>query len=82
MNSALEFVDVIIALEESQNADVKSVRLGKAIYAQLVREIGPRCVFPVSDLKRSRGVEVRGVPVWCDPTMPEDAGEADIVARR
>lgn len=81
MNSALEFVDVIIALEESQNAEVKSVRLGKAIYAQLVREIGPRCVFPVSDLKQARGVAVRGVPVWCDPTMPEDAGDV-IVAKR
>lgn len=81
MNSALEFVDVIIALEESQNADVKSVRLGKAIYAELIREIGPRCVFPVNDLKQARGVEVRGVPVWCDPTIDDDAGDV-IVARR
>lgn len=81
MSSALEFVSTIILVEESRNGEAESVRLGKAIYAQLLREIGPRCVFPVRDAEKGKAdVMVNGIPVWCDPTIGDNAG--DVIVRK
>lgn len=75
MTPMVEFVDAIIAYEESYGRNVESVRLGVALFADLKRETTPRLRVVHTD-ERSADMTVRGVRVWCDPTMPEDAGEA------
>ena len=76
MTPMVEFVDMIIAYEECENREVESVRLGIRVYTDLKREITPRCVEVVRPAKYPPEVRIRGVRVWCDPTMPEDSGEA------
>lgn len=82
MSNALEFVSTIILVEESRNGEAaESVRLGKAIYSQLLREMGPHCVFPVRDAEKGKAdVMVNGIPVWCDPTIDDNAG--DVIMRK
>ena len=75
MTPMVEFVDAIIAYEESYGRNVESVRLGVALFADLKRETTSRLRVVRTD-EQPTDITVRGVRVWCDPTMPEDAGEA------
>ena len=75
MTPMVEFVDAIIAYEESYGRNVESVRLGVTLFADLKRETTPRLRVVRAD-EQPTDITVRGVRVWCDPTMPEDAGEA------
>lgn len=75
MTQMVEFVDAIIAYEESYGRNVESVRLGVALFADLKRETTPRLRVVRAD-EQPTDITVRGVRVWCDPTMPEGAGEA------
>lgn len=81
MTPMVEFVDAIIAYEELRNREVISVRLGTKVYMDLKREISPYCVNVKRPTNYPLDMEIRGVRVWCDPTMPEDAGEAIVVRR-
>lgn len=76
MTPTVEFVDAIIDYEERENREVISVRLGMRVYMDLRREISPYCVEVKRPANYPLDMEIRGVRVWCDPTMPDDAGEA------
>lgn len=76
MTPMVEFVDAIIAYEESYGRNVESVRLGVTLFADLHMEMSSHRLNAIICGEECPVVWIQGVRVWCDPTMPEDAGEA------